>query len=69
MRPAKKLKFEIPEAMRAAAERQGITLEELRRLAAMSGGLFYGLLRGEPPKKFDSIERLRRAGVEIPPEM
>jgi hypothetical protein len=52
----------IPAALRAAAEREG-SLEALRAKLKMSGGLFYGLLRGEPPKKLDTLRRLKDGGV------
>lgn len=55
----------IPDAMRAAAERAG-SLEKLRAKLGMSGGLFYGLLRGEPPKKIETLKRLRKGGVDLP---
>jgi hypothetical protein len=55
----------IPDALRAAAEPLG-SLEALRAKLKMSGGLFYGLLRGEPPKKLDTIRRLKRGGIDLP---
>jgi hypothetical protein len=57
---------DLPARIRAAAKRQKIGVDALRLRAKMSGGTFYGLLRGDPPKTFKSIQKLQKAGVEIP---
>ena len=56
----------LTKAIRAAALEQDISLEALRGKARMSADLFYRLLRGEEPRKLDSLRRLQHAGVRIP---
>jgi len=59
-------KDSLAERIRAAAKRQGIGIDALRIKADLGGGTFYRLLKGETPKTFRTIQKLRDAGVEIP---
>lgn len=58
----------LPQAIRRAAKKQGLTIEALRKKSGLSNGRFYELLSGVPPKKLDAIVKLRSAGVRIPAE-
>lgn len=59
----------LAKAIRAAARRQGETLEALRERTGISNGRFYELLAGKPVKKLDAIEKLKRAGVRVPRDL
>lgn len=51
--------------IRAAAKKAG-GIEKLRIQAKLSGGAFYGLLRGEAPKTMKVIGKLEAVGIKIP---
>lgn len=53
-------------AVRAAAKRKGITLEQLRLESGLANGTFYNVVAGRPPRVMRTIEKLRDAGVRIP---
>lgn len=57
---------DLPNAIRRAAKRQGLTIEALREKAGLSNGRFYELLKGDKPKKLDAIAKLKQAGVRVP---
>jgi transcriptional regulator with XRE-family HTH domain len=55
----------IPGAIRRAAKQQGITLNDLCAKSGLSNGTFYYLLHGTPPGTFETVRRLKAAGVRI----
>jgi predicted transcriptional regulator len=64
---AKRQKF--ADAIRAAAEKQGLGPEQYRRKHDIPSAHFYRLLRGRPPipdKVRAPLQKLKRAGVKHP---
>lgn len=56
----------LAENIRAAAQREGLTVEQFRQAHELSNGTFYDLLRGVPLRTMKVRRKLRRAGVSIP---
>jgi hypothetical protein len=54
--------------IRSAAAAQKLGSEAFRERIGLSMGVFYGLLRGEPPKTLRVLRKLQKAKVAIPPE-
>ena len=60
-------KRSLPEAIRHAAQREGLGIEGFRRKYRLGLAHFYGLLRGVhpiPEKTRRPLEKLKRAGVK-----
>lgn len=51
--------------IRAAAKKVG-GVEALRKKAGLSGGAFYGLLKGERIKTMRVLHKLQSVGVDVP---
>lgn len=55
----------VSSAIRAAARRKNVPLEQLRREAEVSGDYFYSLLRDEEPRTLPGLKKLAGAGVRF----
>lgn len=55
----------IPEAIRTVAQREGLTLEALRKKGRFANGTFYNLLAGRAPRVVRTLEKLKAIGVVV----
>lgn len=53
-------------AIRAAAKRKGLSVEQLRLESGLANGTFYNVLAGKPPRVMRTIEKLVAVGVHVP---
>ncbi len=66
MGTAKKKESALSKALRRAAKERNLSVDGLRIKLGLGGGVYYGLLLGNPIKSVEVIAKLKQGGIPIP---
>lgn len=59
----------LAQNIRTGLKAKGLTHAQAIEKSGMAQGTFYSLLRGQLPKKIETIKQLRALDIQIPPDV